>query len=57
MDTLGPDHDRAVVTYFYEFGAGTVLSGLIGRIDKTVTTIAAERMLAQEAGKSGGGRK
>jgi [acyl-carrier-protein] S-malonyltransferase len=43
------------VTHFYEVGAGNVLSGLIGRIDKSVTTAPAERLLAQESARSGKG--
>jgi [acyl-carrier-protein] S-malonyltransferase len=46
------------VTHFYEIGAGSVLTGLIGRIDKSVTALSADRILADSAerGKSGGGR-
>ena len=40
------------VTYFYEIGAGTVLSGLIGRINKSVTTVASDRLLAPAATRS-----
>jgi [acyl-carrier-protein] S-malonyltransferase len=43
------------VTHFYEVGWGNVLSGLIGRIDKAVTTAPAERLLAQESARSGRG--
>lgn len=43
------------VTHFYEIGQGNVLSGLIGRIDKSVTPVPAERLLAQESAKSGKG--
>jgi [acyl-carrier-protein] S-malonyltransferase len=47
------------VTHFYEVGVGNVLCGLIGRIDKSVTTVATESLLTQETAKSasGGGRK
>lgn len=44
------------VTHFYEVGAGNVLTGLVGRIDKSVTAIASERMLADSAPRGGGGR-
>jgi [acyl-carrier-protein] S-malonyltransferase len=45
------------VTHFYEIGAGNVLTGLIGRIDKSVTALSADRILTDaERGKSGGGR-
>lgn len=40
------------VTHFYEIGAGTVLSGLIGRINKSVTTVASDRLLAPAAARS-----
>jgi [acyl-carrier-protein] S-malonyltransferase len=43
------------VSHFYEVGSGNVLSGLIGRIDKSVTTAPAERLLAQESARSGRG--
>jgi [acyl-carrier-protein] S-malonyltransferase len=35
------------VTHFYEVGYGNVLSGLIGRIDKSVTALASDRILAE----------
>ncbi len=41
------------VTHFYEIGAGNVLTGLIGRIDKSVTAISSERMLAERTTKNG----
>lgn len=40
------------VTHFYEIGAGAVLSGLIGRIDKSVTTVASDRLLASTVSRS-----
>ncbi|HBY45270.1 MAG TPA: ACP S-malonyltransferase [Thermomicrobiales bacterium] len=40
------------VTHFYEIGAGSVLSGLIGRINKSVTTVASDRLLASTATRS-----
>lgn len=40
------------VTHFYEVGAGTVLSGLIGRINKSVTTVASDRLLASAVTRS-----
>jgi len=40
------------VTHFYEIGAGTVLSGLIGRINKSVTTVPSDRLLAPAATRS-----
>ena len=43
------------VTHFYEVGVGSTVSGLISRIDKTVTVVPAERLLAQEAARSGRG--
>jgi [acyl-carrier-protein] S-malonyltransferase len=42
------------VTHFYEIGAGNVLTGLVGRIDKTATAIASEKLLGDRL-KSGGG--
>jgi [acyl-carrier-protein] S-malonyltransferase len=42
------------VTHFYEVGAGNVLSGLISRIDKSVTALHADRMLAEATPKGGG---
>lgn len=42
------------VTHFYEIGAGNVLTGLVGRIDKSVTALASDRLLGDWL-KSGGG--
>jgi [acyl-carrier-protein] S-malonyltransferase len=46
------------VSHFYEIGHGTVLSGLIGRIDKSATTIVSDKLLAADSARaaSGGGR-
>lgn len=44
------------VTHFYEIGAGNVLTGLIGRIDKTVTALASDRIFAEAASRNGGNR-
>jgi [acyl-carrier-protein] S-malonyltransferase len=44
------------VSHFYEIGYGTVLSGLIGRIDKSVTTLTSERVLAGSGVRAGGAR-
>jgi [acyl-carrier-protein] S-malonyltransferase len=46
------------VSHFYEIGHGSVLSGLIGRIDKSATTLTSERLLANSAVRttSGGAR-
>jgi len=41
------------VTHFYEVGAGSVLTGLVGRIDKSVTAISSEKLLGDRL-KSGG---
>jgi [acyl-carrier-protein] S-malonyltransferase len=43
------------VTHFYEVGPGNVLSGLVGRIDKSVLIMVAEKLLAQESARSGSG--
>jgi [acyl-carrier-protein] S-malonyltransferase len=42
------------VTHFYEIGAGNVLTGLVGRIDKSATALASDRLLGNRL-KSGGG--
>lgn len=42
------------VTHFYEVGAGNVLTGLIGRIDKTVTAVASDRVFAEAQTRNGG---
>ncbi|HUG16600.1 MAG TPA: ACP S-malonyltransferase [Thermomicrobiales bacterium] len=42
------------VTHFYEVGAGSVLSGLIGRIDKSASAQTAERLLADAGSRSEG---
>jgi [acyl-carrier-protein] S-malonyltransferase len=48
------------VTHFYEIGAGNVLTGLISRIDKSVTALASDKIFAEaasrNAGSGGGGR-
>jgi [acyl-carrier-protein] S-malonyltransferase len=44
------------VSHFYEIGHGSVLSGLIGRIDKGVTTLTSERVLAGSGVRAGGAR-
>ena len=41
------------VTHFYEIGSGNVLTGLIGRIDKSVTALASDKLLGDRL-KSGG---
>ncbi|MGH9176620.1 MAG: ACP S-malonyltransferase, partial [Vicinamibacterales bacterium] len=43
------------VTHFYEVGTGNVLTGLIGRIDKSVTTLTSHKLLTDRL-KSGGGK-
>jgi [acyl-carrier-protein] S-malonyltransferase len=42
------------VTHFYEIGAGNVLTGLIGRIDKSVTALASDKIFAEAASRNGG---
>jgi [acyl-carrier-protein] S-malonyltransferase len=42
------------VTHFYELGAGNVLTGLISRIDKSVTALASEKIFAEAAARNGG---
>jgi len=43
------------VTHFYEIGAGNVLTGLIGRIDKSVTALASDKIFAEAVSRNGGG--
>jgi len=40
------------VTHFYEIGTGATLSGLIGRINRSVTTVPSDRLLAPVATRS-----
>jgi [acyl-carrier-protein] S-malonyltransferase len=42
------------VTHVYEVGSGNVLTGLVGRIDKSVTTMPSERLLSEQLSRSGG---
>ena len=42
------------VTHFYEIGAGNVLTGLVGRIDKSATALASDRLLGDRL-KNGSG--
>ncbi|MEX1157676.1 MAG: ACP S-malonyltransferase [Thermomicrobiales bacterium] len=42
------------VTHFYEIGAGSVLTGLVGWIDKSVTALTSDKLLGDRL-KSGGG--
>jgi [acyl-carrier-protein] S-malonyltransferase len=42
------------VTHVYEVGYGNVLTGLVGRIDRSVSAIASDRLLSEHASKSGG---
>lgn len=44
------------VSHFYEIGHGSVLSGLIGRIDKTVSTLTSDKVLAGGTARAGGTR-
>lgn len=41
------------VTHFYEIGAGNVLTGLVSRIDKSVTALASDKLLGERL-KHGG---
>jgi [acyl-carrier-protein] S-malonyltransferase len=41
------------VTHFYEIGAGNVLTGLVGRIEKSATALASDKLLGDRL-KSGG---
>ena len=43
------------VTHLYEIGSGNVLTGLIGRIDKSVTALAADRIFADQMARAGSG--
>jgi [acyl-carrier-protein] S-malonyltransferase len=43
------------VTHFYEVGAGNVLTGLVGRIDKSVVTQTSDKLLGERL-RNGGSR-